>query len=60
MKRVREIIGADYSVERSDFLSTRIALLDEIIEASGMVWRYQLPYLVSVQDHDQHSLIHRW
>ena len=29
-------------------------------EASGMVWRYQLPYLVSVPDHDQHSPLHRW
>ena len=29
-----EIIKADYSVERSDFLGTRLALLDEIIEAS--------------------------
>ena len=34
MKRAREIIRADYSVERSDFLGTRLALLDEIIEAS--------------------------
>ena len=34
MKRTREIIRADYSVERSDFLGTRLALLDEIIEAS--------------------------
>jgi len=29
-------------------------------EASGMVWRQQLPYLVSVPDHDQHSPMHRW
>ena len=29
-------------------------------EASGMVWRQQLPYLVSVPDHDQHSPVHRW
>ena len=34
LARVREIIKADYSVERSDFLGTRLALLDEIIEAS--------------------------
>ena len=34
MKRAREIIRADYSVERSDFRGTRLALLDEIIEAS--------------------------
>ena len=34
MKSAREIIKADYSVERSDFLGTRLALLDEIIEAS--------------------------
>ena len=32
--RAREIIKADYSVERSDFLTTRLALLDEIIEDS--------------------------
>ena len=34
MQRAREIIKADYSVERHDFLGTRLALLDEIIEAS--------------------------
>ena len=34
MKRARGIIRDDYSVERSDFLGTRLALLDEIIEAS--------------------------
>ena len=34
MKRAREIIKADYSVERSDFLGTRLALLDKIIQAS--------------------------
>ena len=34
MKRAREIIKADYSVERSGLLGTRLALLDEIIEAS--------------------------
>ena len=32
--KAREIIRADYSVERSDFLGSRLALLDEIIEAS--------------------------
>jgi len=31
-----------------------------VTEASGMVWRQQLPYLVSVPDHDQHSPMHRW
>ena len=31
-----------------------------VTEASGMVWRQQLPYLVSVPDHDQHSPVHRW
>ena len=31
-----------------------------VTEASGMVWRLQHPYLVSVQDHDQHSPVHRW
>lgn len=34
LQRAREIIKADYSVERSDFLGTRLALLDEIIEAN--------------------------
>ena len=34
LQRAREIIKADYSVERSDFLSTRLALLDKIIQAS--------------------------
>ena len=34
LQRAREIIKADYSAERSDFLGTRLALLDEIIEAS--------------------------
>ena len=34
IQRAREIIKADSSVERSDFLGTRLALLDEIIEAS--------------------------
>ena len=34
IQRAREIIKADYSVERSDFLGTSLALLDEIIEAS--------------------------
>ena len=34
LQRAREIVKADYSVERSDFLGTRLALLDEIIEAS--------------------------
>ena len=32
--RARDIIRADYSVDRSDFLGSRLALLDEIIEAS--------------------------
>ena len=34
IQRARGIIKTDYSVERSDFLGTRLALLDEIIEAS--------------------------
>ena len=29
-------------------------------EPSGEVWQNQLPYLVSVSDHDQHSPVHRW
>jgi stage II sporulation protein D len=31
-----------------------------VTESSGMVWSRQLPYLVSVPDHDQHSPVHRW
>ena len=31
-----------------------------VTESSGMVWSQQLPYLVSVPDHDQHSPVHRW
>ena len=31
-----------------------------VTEASGMVWRRQHPYLISVPDHDQHSPVHRW
>ena len=34
LRRAREIIRADYSVERHDFLGSRLALLDKIIEAS--------------------------
>ena len=34
LQRAREIIEADYSVERSDFLDTRLALPEEIIESS--------------------------
>ena len=34
LARAREIIRADYSVDRSDFLGSRLALLDEIIESS--------------------------
>ena len=34
LQRAREIIKADYSMERSDFLGTRLAMLDEIIESS--------------------------
>ena len=34
LKRAREIIRADYSIERPDFLSSRLALLDKIIDAS--------------------------
>tara|TARA_Y100001968_G_scaffold323429_1_gene361087 strand:+ start:1778 stop:2974 length:1197 start_codon:yes stop_codon:yes gene_type:complete len=29
-------------------------------EASGLVWKYQLPYLVSVFDYDQHNPKFRW
>ena len=31
-----------------------------VTEPSGEVWRHQLPYLVSVRDHDQSSPVHRW
>ncbi len=31
-----------------------------VTEASGAVWSKQLPYLVSVQDHDSHSPVHKW
>ena len=34
LAKAREVIRADYSVDRSEFLGTRLALLDEIIEAS--------------------------
>ena len=34
LARALEIIKADYSVDRAEFLGTRLALLDEIIEAS--------------------------
>lgn len=34
LARAREIVKADYSVERSDFLSSRLALLDKVIQKS--------------------------
>ena len=34
LAKAREIIRADYSVDRSEFLGSRLALLDEIIESS--------------------------
>ena len=34
LARARDIIRADYSVDRSDFLGSRLAMLDEIIESS--------------------------
>ena len=34
LAKAREIIRADYSVDRHDFLGSRLALLDEIIESS--------------------------
>ena len=34
LSRAREIIRADYSIERPDFLSSRLALLDKVIDAS--------------------------
>ena len=32
--RAREIIRADYSIERHDFLASRLALLDKIVDSS--------------------------
>ena len=34
LAQAREIIKADYSIERSEFLASRIALLDKIAEKS--------------------------
>ena len=34
LARAREIIRADYDVERSDFIASRLALLDKIAEES--------------------------
>ena len=34
LAKAREVIKADYSIERSEFLASRIALLDKIAEAS--------------------------
>ena len=34
LARAREVIRADYSIERHDFLGSRLALIDEVIEAS--------------------------
>ena len=34
LKSARDIIRADYTVERSDFLSSRLALLDKVIQKS--------------------------
>ncbi len=34
LARARDIIRADYSLERSEFMASRIALLDKITEAS--------------------------
>ena len=34
MKAAREVIRSDYSVDRHDFLGSRLALLDRIIESS--------------------------
>ena len=34
LARAREIIRADYEVERSDFMASRLALLDKIAEDS--------------------------
>ncbi len=31
-----------------------------LTESSGAVWKNQLPYLVGVPDHDQHSPRHQW
>ena len=34
LRRAREVIQADYSIERHEFLASRIALLDKIAEKS--------------------------
>lgn len=34
LKRARDIIRDDYTIERSEFMASRIALLDKIAEAS--------------------------
>ena len=34
LAKAREVIKADYSIERSEFLASRIALLDKIAEKS--------------------------
>ena len=34
LARAREIIRADYSIERHDFLASRLALLDKIVDSS--------------------------
>lgn len=34
LARARDIIRADYTIERSEFMASRIALLDKIAEAS--------------------------
>ena len=34
LAKAREIIRTDYSIERPDFLSSRLALLDKVIDAS--------------------------
>lgn len=34
LRRAREVIKADYSIERSEFMASRMALLDKIIDAS--------------------------
>ena len=34
LRRARDIIRADYSIERHDFLASRLALLDKIVDSS--------------------------
>ena len=63
-KRTRKAVSST----RSLVLTHKGKLIDAVFhsssggltEASGAVWKRQLPYLVSVLDHDQHSPSYTW